>query len=178
MKNLIFIIPMFFSINAFGDEHNHLDSHVHGALKLEIAVEGNSLFFRIDGPAEAILGFEHSAKSASEKKTYSTAESLWKNDLLTKVFVMDKKLGCKVSEILFQQEVEKQKESHDKKHKSSGTHSDIEAQAKYTCVGNVKGQTLTVALRKHFPHIKKLTIDLVGSEVRSIDAKKVEEVKL
>jgi hypothetical protein len=169
------LFPLFLSFNAFAAEHNHLGAHVHGALKLEIAVEGNSIFFDLDGPAEAILGFEYVPKTDAEKKVLSDANLTWRNQLLSKILVLDPKLNCKVSEVLFNQEIES---NHDAKNKSAAIHSDIEAQAKYVCSENLKGKILTVALKKHFPHIKKLTIELIGSEIRSIDSKTVEEVKL
>jgi hypothetical protein len=143
-----------------------LGAHVHGALKLDLAVENNSLFFDLDGPAEAILGFEHAPKSAADKKTFAEAETIWKKDFLSKLFILDKKLDCKTSEVTFKQVME------------GGSHSDVEAQTKVTCAEKLSGQVLTVALKKQFPHIKKLTIEVIGSEVRSIDSKPVEEVKL
>jgi hypothetical protein len=172
---------------ALAEDHHHgkgLGAHEHGAIKLEMAVEGKTLEIDLDGPAESFIGFEYTPFTAKEKKTFSNAESLWTKNLLTKLFVLDKKLGCKASEVSFKQEIDEEetKEAQAKlklgSKTESGVHSDIEAKAKITCAQDLKGQSVTVSVKKQYPRIKKLSIDLVGLEVKSIDAKAVEEVKL
>ena len=124
-KITITLMSLLFSNFAFA-----AGAHVHGAVKIEMAVEGKTLSIDIDAPAESFVGFEHAAKSAAEKKAWSEASNLWKKDLLTKLFVLDKNLGCTVTKVSFEQEEEKEKhgnkhDKHDKK--ESGVHSDIEA---------------------------------------------------
>lgn len=188
MKKMSLVLStLLLSSMALAEDHHHgkgLGAHEHGAIKLEMAVEGKTLEIGLDGPAESFIGFEYTPATAKEKKTYADAESLWTKDLLTKLFVLDKKLGCKVSDVSFKQEIdaEETKEAtallKKGEKKESGIHSDVEAKAKITCAQDLKGQTVTVSVKKNYPHIKKLSIDLVGSEVKSIDAKAVEEVKL
>ena len=167
-----------FSTTTLANEHGKgVGAHEHGSIKLEVAVEGKIIELDIDGPAESFVGFEYSPKTAKEKKTWADAESLWNKDLLTKLFILDKKLGCTSSEVSFKQEVDE--EGHKASKKEAGVHSDVEAKAKITCAQDLKGQSLTVGLKKHFPHIKKLTIDLVGSETKTIDVKRsLETIKL
>lgn len=166
------ITAMLLSNLLFAGEH----AHEHGALKLDIAVEGKTLQLDIDGPAESFIGFEHVAKTEQEKTIFTAAQVLWTKDLLTKLFVLDKKLGCSISEAVFVQEIEKQ-ENHS--NKETGIHSDIEAQATITCLQNLSGEMIQVGLKKFYPHIKKLTIDLVGSTTKTINVKNaVEQIKL
>ncbi len=177
MKKMSLVLSALLISNiALAEHHNHgksQDAHVHGALKMEMAVEGKTIDIDIDGPAESFIGFEYAPKTAKEKKTFADAEALWTKELLTKLFILDAKLGCKVTEASFKQEVEDHKENHKEHHKDhkkeAGVHSDIEAEAKITCTGDLKGQNLTVNLKKHYSHIKKLVVDLVGSEVKSIE---------
>ncbi len=175
--SLVFALALMSSA-AFSEHHNHgkgLGAHSHGSIELDIAVEGKVIEVEIDGPSESFLGFEYKPVTDKEKKSFSEAEALWTKELLTKLFVLDKKLGCTTSEIKFEQELE----DHDKNEKKeAGVHSDIEAKAKITCMQELKGETLTVNVKKHYPKIKKLTIDLVATETKKIEASNSQEIKL
>jgi hypothetical protein len=48
-------------------QHRHHDSHVHGAGSMNIALDGQELTVELAIPGSDILGFEHVAKSESEK---------------------------------------------------------------------------------------------------------------
>lgn len=133
-------------------------AHSHGSIKIEMAIEGKNIDIDIDGPAESFLGFEYAPKSNKEKKIWANSEILWKKELITKLFILDSDLGCTISEASFVQEIDK-------------NHSDIEAVAKINCTKDLAGQSLIIALKKHFPKIKKLTLELVGSEIKTIDIK-------
>lgn len=172
MKTIPFVLSLALLSNiAMADSHEHGKSkgaHVHGTIKIEMAVEGKTIDIDIDGPAEAFVGFEYAPKSAKEKKAWSDAEALWKKDLLTKLFVLDKSLGCTASEASFKQEMEEEEDHKDHK-KEAGVHSDIEASAKILCSKDLAGQNLVVALKKHFPKIKNLAVELVSTETKTID---------
>lgn len=178
MKKISLILTLLIMSSSVFAEHHHgkgLGAHEHGSIELDIAVEGKVIEVEIDGPSESFLGFEYRPVTDKEKKTFKDAEALWTKDLLAKLFVLDKKLGCTSSEIKFEQELEE----HDKNEKKeAGVHSDIEAKAKITCVQELKGQTLTVNVKKHFSKIKKLTIDLVATETKKIEASNSQEIKL
>lgn len=166
MKNLSLLLVLL-STQSFAHEHGKgLGAHEHGSIKLEMAVEGNAIELDIDGPAESFIGFEYAPKTDKEKKVFTNAQNLWKKDLLTKIITLDPKLGCSLGEVKFEQEIE-------------GSHSDIEAEAKINCAKDPKGSMVSVALKKYFPHIKKLQIDLVATETKTINVTKdVEQFKL
>lgn len=181
MTKLTLVLALILSTQAFAGEHHHgkgLGAHEHGSIKLEMAVDGKTIELDIDGPAESFIGFEYAPKTDKEKKTFTDAQNLWKKDLLTKLITLDAKLGCSIGEASFEQEME----DHDEKpagKKEAGIHSDIEAKAKITCAQDPKGSTVSVAIKKYFTRIKKLQIDLVGSETKTINVTKaVEQFKL
>lgn len=191
MKKISFILCLLLLSSAsfsehHKDHHKGLGAHEHGSIELDVAVEGKVIEIEIDGPAESFLGFEYAPKTDKEKKVLKDAEDLWTKDLLTKLFVLDQKLGCTSSEVKFEQEMDEHHNDHHDDHKDhkkdakkeTGVHSDIEAKAKITCAQDLKGQTLVVNVKKHFPKIKKLSIDLVATETKKIDAKSSQELKL
>lgn len=187
MKKMSLVLSTLLLSSVAMADHHHgkgVGAHEHGAIKLEMAVEGKTIELDLDGPAESFIGFEYTPATAKEKKTFSDAEALWTKDLLTKLFVLDKKLGCTASEVSFKQEIDEEETKEAQKNlklgqkSESGFHSDVEATAKIICKQDLAGKTVVVSVKKHYPHIKRLSIDLVGSVVKSIDAKAVEEVKL
>lgn len=153
-----------------------MGTHEHGALKLEIAAEDKTIDIDLDGPSEAFIGFEYLPTSAKEKETFTSAQILWTNDLLTKLFLLDSALSCKIVSSSFKQIIENEKENHDhhkthtKHKKNSGVHSEIEAKAKISCEKVLKDQTISIALKKHYPLMKKISIDLLGSKSRTLNS--------
>lgn len=169
MKFLVLSLTLVLSSKVFAEGALH--AHEHGSIVLETAVEGKVVTFSVDGPAESFLGFEYEAKSAKEKKVFADTKNLWTKKFFELVS-FDKSLGCKLSEGTFEQEVEKEehKDEHKKDDKKEeGIHSDIEASIKVTCAKDLKGAKILVNLKKHFKNIKKLKMDLVGNETKSID---------
>ena len=77
-------------------------------------------------------------------------------------------MGCKISQSSFKQETDEHKDGQTDEHKEAGVHSDIEAKAKILCSKDLAGQNLVIALKKNFPKIKKLALELVGNETKTI----------
>lgn len=186
MKKLSFVFCLLLlSTSAFAEHHeNHkkgVGAHEHGSIELDISADGKVIEIEIDGPAESFLGFEYAPKSDKEKKVLKDAQALWTKDLLTKLFVLDAKLGCTSSEVKFEQEIEDHDDHKDHKKdskKEAGVHSDIEAKAKITCTQALKGQKIVVNVKTHFPKIKKLSINLVATETVKMDATASQELRL
>ena len=187
MKKTLLFFSIFLIITSLraedkSDHHSHhghakgLGAHEHGAIKLEIAVTDKMIEIDLDGPSESFIGFEYTPTSEKEKKIFKDAESLWTKELLTKLFVLDKSLGCTSSAVSFKQEINKNT-SNDKK-KNSGIHSEIEAKATITCNQNLSGKSIFVSVKMYYPGIKKLSIDIIGNKTMSIKAKATEEIKL
>jgi hypothetical protein len=90
----------------------------------------------------------------------------------------DNKINCKVSEASFVQ-VSEEKEASHKNDKESGIHSDIEAKAKLTCAGEINGSEVTISLKKVFSNIKKLSVEVIGKETKTVEiTKTVQKFKI
>ena len=89
---------LIFSFDLGAAEKRHHDAHVHGVAEINIAVEGAKATVEFRAPAESLMGFEHEAKSESDKKKRDAAlEQLrTKKDQMV---VFDPKLDCKSSDI-------------------------------------------------------------------------------
>lgn len=185
MKKLIILVAALFlnlSSNAFAQNHDHKHhhgkKHSHGEVKLEMAVEKNTLEFEIEGPAESFLGFEHAPTSDKEKKIFEETKALLTTSLLTKIIVFQNNLTCTLDKIEFEQEFDEdsQTKSKDKKHKHSGQHSEIKVEGKITCPENLETKNVEVALKEQFKKIKVLEIEVMSAQVKKISSKVNKEI--
>ena len=89
---------LIFSFDLGAAEKRHHDAHVHGVAEINIAVEGAKATVEFRAPAESLMGFEHEAKSESDKKKHDAALEQLRTKM-NQMVVFDPKLGCKFSEV-------------------------------------------------------------------------------
>ena len=176
MKTSIILYTLLISGLALAHEHS-LGAHEHGSIKLGMAVEKNSVDIDLDGPTESFISFEYLPKTENEKKMFNDVKILWEKHFLELV-TFDKKLNCKISEASFKQIIdeketaEAQAKIKDTKKKEEGVHSDIEAKAKISCSREIAGTNVQVSLKKQFKNIKKLTVEVISTETKSVEITK------
>jgi hypothetical protein len=161
-----------------------LGAHEHGSIKLGFAVEKNTVEISLDGPTESFIGFEYIPHTDKEKTMFNNAKNLWEKNILD-LITFDKKLNCKMTGSSFKQVIdqketaEAQAQVKDQKKKEGSVHSDIEAQAKITCIGSIAGSEVQVSLKKHFKNIKKITAEILSTETKSVEiTKQVQAFKI
>lgn len=159
MKMLMSLFLILLSINSFAEVSLH--AHEHGSIRLETAVEGKTVNFSVDGPSESFLGFEYLPKTVKDKKVFEYAKNLWTKNFLN-LISFERSVQCKITESSFEQKFDE----HDKKNES---HSDIEASSKLNCNRDLKGIKIIVNMKKYFKNIKKLKMDIIGNETKTID---------
>ncbi|MDD4973522.1 MAG: DUF2796 domain-containing protein [Bacteriovorax sp.] len=176
MKTHFLVIGFLLSVQTMASEHS-LGAHEHGSIKLGMAVEKNIVDIDLDGPTESFISFEYLPKTEKEKKIFAAVENQW-NKKLFELITFDKKLNCKITETSFKQIIdqketaEAQSKIKETAKKASGVHSDIEAKAKVTCASNLVGSNVEVALKKYFQNIKKLTVEIISNESKSVEITK------
>lgn len=176
MKSLFLAASLFTSFNTMAEQSLH--AHEHGAIKVGMAIEKNTIEIEIDGPAESFLGFEYLPKTAKEKKLLSDNQDRWNKQLET-LIRFDNSLKCLVTESSFKQVVDEVETKEAKKTKEGGIHSDIEAKAKLRCIRNVSGSEVIISLKKIFSHIKKLNVEILSGETKTVEiTKPVQTIKI
>lgn len=183
MRTIIIVIAFITNGLASAGEHS-LGAHEHGAITLGMAIENKTLDLDLDGPTESFMSFEYLPKTEKEKKVFLALKNKWEKNLFD-LIRFDKKMNCKIVEatlnqVIDQKEtVEAQKTIKDKFKKEAGVHSDIEAKAKIMCAENVHGNEVVILLKKAFKNIKKLSVDVIGAEAKSIViTKEIESIKI
>ena len=74
-------------------EKRHFEAHVHGVAEINIAVEGSKADVEFRAPAENIMGFEHEAKSESDKKKRDASLRMLQTKM-SQMVLFDPKLSC------------------------------------------------------------------------------------
>jgi hypothetical protein len=175
MKSALMAITLFLTFNsqAFSRERA-LGAHEHGAIKLGVAVENNSLDIDLNGPTESFINFEYLPKTDTEKKMFNDVKNLWEKNLFS-IITPDKGLRCKIIESSFKQIIdeketkEEQAKIKDPKKKEEGVHSDVEAKARVICAKDLAGRSLVISLKKVFKNIKKLNVEIISAQSKSVE---------
>lgn len=140
-------------------EHRHHEAHVHGSAQLHIAFDNLVGKVEFKAAAHGIVGFEHKAKSAKDKKALEEAISSFEN-MISQMVVFEAKAEC----AFMKEKVEMVTES--------GNHSDFVANFQVTCKQNLLGTNLTVDFTK-FKKIKDLDVVVMVNDLqKSVEVKK------
>ena len=164
MRLLHSLLLLTWATVAFGQQkqaHKTLKAHEHGSAKLDIAIDGKTAIVQLEAPAISIIGFEHQAKSAADKKTQSAALELLKAKI-TSMVIVDPAAGCIFSPKLA---VVEQEDGED--------HSEVRAEFAVTCSGSLPGTKIQFGFTKVFPRLQTVQVQVLngaqqtGSQIKN-----------
>ncbi len=164
---------------AVGSETRQHGSHLHGVGQLNIALDGNKLFFELESPAANIVGFEHAPEN--EKQSHEVHEAV---ELLEKgetLFVLTPEAKCSLLEAHVESDLlgedhdgqepqqgeheaehHEHKEAHSEKaHAEHSAHSDFEASYLFECASPDSLKNIDVKLFSHFPGFEELEVQML-----------------
>ena len=127
-----------------------LHAHEHGGAKLNIAIDGKDATIELETPADGIVGFEHAAVTAADKKQQSTALDTLKNRIAEMV-IFDRSIACTFTA----RKVAVEKDADE-------DHSDVKAEFGVTCGKPPAGTTLRFGFSKIFPRIVDVEVQLLN----------------
>jgi len=179
MRSLLLALP--FAVlpltAAFAhDEHDHshgsLGAHEHGVAQLNVALDGNSLELELHSPAMNLVGFEHKAQSAQDKKAVEMAKQQLANPIT--LFGIPAAAGCKVSKTDLDSPLFGSEEHHDHDHDDHDSHakgehehahSNIDADYTLACENPKALTALDLAgLFKQFPATHKVNVQAITAQ--------------
>ncbi|MBF8794618.1 DUF2796 domain-containing protein [Pseudomonas monteilii] len=150
------------------DDHDHdhahgtLAAHEHGAAKLDVVLDGNTLELALDSPAMNLVGFEHAPASDAEKAKVAATRQQLEHPL--QLFGLAQAAGCKedaqdLDSPLFGEAAHDDADGDEHEH----GHSDINAHYQLTCATPAKlTQVDLTPLFKAFPATQKITVQVIG----------------
>jgi hypothetical protein len=163
----ILLLTFSFDVGWAAEKRRH-DAHVHGVAEINIAVEGTKATVEFRAPAENVMGFEHEAKSETDRKKRDVAlEQLRaKKDQMV---LFDAKLGCKSSDV--KTAIVKQKGDHakaqsgkdaPKDQKKSGEHREVHGTFSVECDKALAGSRVRFGVSKIFRDIQEIKVQVLG----------------
>jgi hypothetical protein len=153
-------------------EKRHGHVHVHGIASINVAVEGTKAIVEFRAPAENIIGFEHEAKSQSDKKRRDAAFARLQEGR-DHMFVFDPKLGCRSSEMKTAMAekgsvgTEKRSGNEQGKKQKSGEHREVYATLSVVCDKPLAGSRLQFGVHKLFPEIHEIEVQVLSDSRQS-----------
>ncbi len=145
---IVFVAGLSLAGAAFAsDETRELDSHEHGHVKLEIAIEKDQMNIAMEAPGESIVGFEHAAKTTKQKAAVKAAEK----QLLDAgaLFVLPANAGCEVTS--------SKAELH-----QHGKHNEFEASYAFKCSNISELKKVETNLFSIYPAIEEIDVDYIS----------------
>ena len=169
MLNKIICLFVFISPVFSYAEHRHHESHEHGAGTMNIALDGELLTIELEIPGNDIVGFEHAAKSDSDKAKVDSALKILNET--TKIFSFVPADSCSLKgtpKIAFVAEAEDD-DSHGHHGMHHGDdddpadHTELKAEYLFSCKSVVG---VTFQGFSQFPSIKELDAQVAFGNVQ------------
>ena len=154
------------------EPQRQLGAHVHGAGKLNIAIERRTLEVEIEAPGSDIVGFEHAPSTAEQRKAMAEARAALAKPLA--LIKLPEAAACKVSSAKVKLVGGgAHQHGHDHGHgkaqpakaKAAETHSEFHAEYAFACAKPDALQVIDLAdYFKTFPRAEALEVTLVGAK--------------
>ena len=149
---LVFLIGTFSKIVQAEKTQRHHKAHVHGEAQIHVAFDGLKGRVEFKSPAEAILGFEHSAESDRDKKKLEDTRLSFEKKMSSWI-QLDPSKNCNWTPKKIHQEVD------------AKGHSDFEASFDVECSSSPEGTRAQVDFSE-FKRIKKIELTLLTDSVQ------------
>jgi hypothetical protein len=136
-------------------------AHEHGAVKLDVAVEGNTLSIGLDVPLDNLLGFERAPRSEAERK--AAADVLARLRSPGTLFAADAAAQCTPGEAQVHAPVLEPGAAA----AGPDEHADLEASYTFKCAQPQHLRTLDVGLFEAYRRIRRIDVQVAGPKGQS-----------
>lgn len=136
-------------------------AHEHGALKLDVAIEGNRLTIAMEAPLDNLLGFERAPRTDAERK--ASAEVLARlrsTDKSASLFTPDAAAQCTLGKA----EVQAPVLEPGAKPAAQDGHADLDATYEFSCAQAGELRNLDVGLFEAYKRIQRIDVQVAGAK--------------
>jgi hypothetical protein len=139
-------------------------AHEHGAVKLDVAIEGNKLSIAMEAPLDNLLGFERAPRTDAERKAAAgVLARLRSPNQGTPLFAFDTAAQCTVGTA----EVQAPVLEPGAKSAPKDAHADLDARYVFTCSKPDALRTLDVGLFDAYKRIQRIDAQVAGPKGQS-----------
>lgn len=139
-------------------------AHEHGVMKLDVALEGNTLSIALESPLDSFLGFERAPRNDAERKAAADLLARLRGpDRAPPLWVTDAAARCTLSKA----EVRAPVLEAPVRAGSGDGHADLEADYVYTCAQPAQLKTLELRLFDAYRRLKRIDAQVAGPQGQS-----------
>jgi Protein of unknown function (DUF2796) len=133
--------------------------HEHGAVKLDVAIDGGTLTIAMQAPIDNLLGFERTPRNDAERQAAAALLGRLRHpDQAAALFTTDTAAQC----VLKQAEVQVAVLEPITKPPANSDHAELEATYEFTCAQPAQLRSLTVGLFDAYPRIERIDVQVAG----------------
>lgn len=149
------------ALPALAAEHGHAGQHAHqhGLMKLDVALEGQSLTVDLESPLDSLLGFERAPRTAAERQAATTVLNQLRQGQLLKP---DAAAQCQLAEATVEAPVLTQPAGA-----AAGEHADLDAHYRFTCQQPAQLRQLELGLFDAFARLQRVEVQWAGPQGQS-----------
>lgn len=137
-------------------------AHVHGLMRLDIAVEKQLLTVQLESPLDSLLGFEHRPSTPAQRQA---ADALLKQMAdAGALFKPDAAAQCKPTKTTVESPA---LQSAPPASGKEDEHADLDASYEFTCAQPDKLSTVEIGLFDAFSRLQKIEIQVAGTKGQS-----------
>jgi hypothetical protein len=139
-------------------------AHEHGALKLDVAIEGNKLTIAMEAPLDNLLGFERAPRTDAERKAAAEVLARLRSPTQGKaLFSADAAAQCTLSKA----EVNAPVIEPGAKPATKDEHADLDASYEFSCAQPAELRSLDVGLFDAYKRIQRIDVQVAGAKSQS-----------
>jgi hypothetical protein len=136
-------------------------AHEHGAVKLDVAIDGAALTIGLEAPLDSLIGFERAPRNDQERR--AADEVLTRLRSGAGLFSADAAAQCTLAKVAVQAPVlDPGTKSSAKTAEAKDEHADLDATFEYKCAQPQLLRTLDVGLFETFKHIQRIDVQVAG----------------
>ncbi len=145
-------------------DRRQLESHVHGAATMNVAVEGKRLYMEIASPAIDIVGFEHQPRTTEQRAAIERAIATLEEG--RELFALPGAAGCRLMAATAATElIEAGEDAHHHHHhhgeKEAEVHSDFKATYRFECDRPQRLTQVGTKLFSSFPSLTEIDVQIL-----------------
>ena len=154
-----------FSANAAAKEA----AHVHGLMRMDVAVQAQTLTVQIEAPLDSLLGFEHAPRTAAQKTAADALIKMLNEDrsLVRPAAAANCSLTKTVVDAAVLKPADKAAAAKKGEPKPDNGHADIDISYEFNCAQVDKLETLTLGLFDAFKRLQKVEAQVVTAAGQS-----------
>jgi hypothetical protein len=140
----------------------HGDAHVHGLIRMDLAIDAKTLTVQIEAPLDSLLGFEHRPRTSAQKQAAETMLKQMNN--VNALIQPAKAAACKSTRVNVQSTVLQSPKPAGSK---EAEHADLEASFEFLCEHPEKLTVIELGFFDEFKRVQKIEVQVAGAKGQS-----------